>query len=245
MSNYYVRRTGDDYDYLEHAVMQTAGGGGNGRRSHKYIDKVFKNGKWLYLYARNNINGALSNVKRTFDNVTGLRQRRNYQNIRKQANQYMGRAKVGFQTGMARSVQNAKKAYDKTLFGRIENATSRASKMVNKAGKGFTRGVTKLDKAVKTARGNANKFIDTNITGASARRGMVTNQQRVGNVKGAHDKNMALRNAKKYKSQYNKSLFGRAEQGVDALDAMIRRTKKKAKKTSKNAYIATRPKTMT
>ena len=37
MSNYYVRRTGDDSDYLAHANMMATDSGG---RKHKYLFKI-------------------------------------------------------------------------------------------------------------------------------------------------------------------------------------------------------------
>lgn len=120
MSNYYVRRSGED-DYLEHS------GGWKWSKPTKYIDKIMKNGRWVYVYARSKANSVASNVRRSFNRATGLSDRRaaNIASNRWRESLKGGnRAYTHTLRARANKFQNR---YNKSLLGRAESALSRVS----------------------------------------------------------------------------------------------------------------------
>lgn len=157
MSNYYVRRTGDDSDYLAHANMMATDSGG---RKHKYITKINIGGKVRYIYdprylakqAGGVIGGAISNVRRTAGsairnapgnvsrfidrNITGASAQRSYKAQKKLYDKYssMGSAKArDYATSAKRAAQNSQKRYNRSLAGRLASAGGRIANVGNKA----------------------------------------------------------------------------------------------------------------
>ena len=145
MSNYYVRREGDDSDYLEHSIFQKGYHG-----SHKYIARMNIGGKMRYFYdprelsvfkaggrAASAVGGAVANVRRkglgrAVADATGLTARRAYQSAKK-ARIGAASSRGGSQNvNLQRAAGRAKKAYNKTLLGRIENAGNAAGKFVGR-----------------------------------------------------------------------------------------------------------------
>ena len=145
MSNYYVRRTGDDSDYLAHANMMATDSGG---KRHKYLFKINIGGKPRYFYDPRELDAykrAQSGIKAAGSAVSGA-----FSNVRR---------------SVGRTASN---------LGR-----------------------------------SASRFVDQNITGATSRRLAGAYRRGVKSANGMSAKNAALRNAKKYEGQYNRSLVGR------------------------------------
>lgn len=217
MSNYYVRRTGDDSNYLAHA---------NG---FKYLTKINVGGKVRYIY--NQAQLAAARAGRTVADATGLTARRAYQSAKK-ARIDAASSRSGRQnTNLQRAAGRAKKAYNKTLLGRIENAGNAAGKFVGRqatrarnAGKSFAGTVSR--EAYRLP-GRAKNFVDRNITGASAKRGMKVNNSRYENLSRSNKRSdnskasLARKNAKSYEKKYRQSLAGRIDNAANAARTFV------------------------
>lgn len=239
MSNYYVRRTGDDSDYLEHAIFQRGV-----RGNHKYIARFNIGGKMRYIYDPRELaafkaaqsglkkaGNAISNVRRAADHAIGFTARRNARKFKEQMN--TARRNAGNAVGTKNYKANlaeyrrlkskyntANKYYNnRTLLGRIGNMPGMARKAVGdaadaarRAGKSFAGTVSKT---AYNARTRAGKAIDTYVTGSSARRSFNAaakryDQQSVNGVAGSAQRaSRARRNAAAAEKNYNKSLRGK------------------------------------
>lgn len=227
MSNYYVRRSGED-DYLEHA------GGWKWSKPTKYIDKIMKNGRWVYVYARNKANSVASNVRRSFNRATGLSDRRaaNIASNRWRESLKGGnRAYTHTLRARANKFQNR---YNKSLLGRAESALSRVSSaganarngMAKAAGQAraaaasFTgsirKGAYQVGNAANKARKRVGSAIDTHITGSSAKRAMDAQGKNLekhlfgkGKAKSNQRADTATKRGRAAQERYNKSLRGK------------------------------------
>lgn len=223
MSNYYVRRTGDD-EYLEHSWADIK------RGVHKYLAKINVGGRVRYIYnqaqlAAARAGGAVSNARRSAGqfidkNITGASARRGMNASRTRYNNLSSSGKAWARGGATRAkaaAQKYERSYNRSLAGRLANTANEARKFVGrkanearKAGMNFAGTVSKNAYAAgNAARRKASKFVDQNITGSSAKRLGNTYRRGVKSANGMSAKNAALRNAKKYESQYSNSLAGR------------------------------------
>lgn len=224
MSNYYVHRSGED-NYLEHAGWEWS-------KPTKYIDKFMKNGRWVYVYnqarnaagnVRGAVRGAVAEVRRkglgnAIADATGLTARRAYRRAKRVRDEAAKSRDQRQNANLSRAAGRAKKAYNKTLLGRIENAGNKARRAVGKAasdarnaGASFVGSIPK----------NVYKAVDTHITGASAKRGMNVNKSRYENLSRSQRRSantkaaLARKNATSYEKKYRRSLAGRVDQGLD------------------------------
>lgn len=130
MSNYYVRRTGDDSDYLEHMVVQGSGGT-NGRpswraRAHKYIQKINIGGKVRYIYDQAQL--ARVNAGKFIDrNITGASARGRMNRLGSQRQRMLKGSGRGL-NGVNQAYNKAKSSYNRSLAGRIGNAANAVGK---------------------------------------------------------------------------------------------------------------------
>lgn len=206
MSNYYVRREGDNSDYLEHALLGFSAKGGTVHTrsgSHKYIAKFNVGGRTRYIYdprelaafkaggraaagAAKAVGGAVSNVRRKAGrfidrNITGASAKKAYESDKRQKREL--------------------NRYNRSLFGRVENAGKRIANAGNnarkamgkaagdarRAGLNFAGSISKraydavpgsVKRSVKKGAQQAGRAIDKYVTGASAKRGMNAEKQR-------------------------------------------------------------------
>lgn len=219
MSNYYVHRSGED-DYLEHAGWKWS-------KPTKYIDKFMKNGRWVYVYARDKANSVASNVRRSFNRATGLSDRRAASIARNKA--AVARAE-GNRGEAARYTQRANKfqgRYGKSLLGRAESALgtarsamSKAAGQARSAGASFTgsirKGAYQVGSAANKARKKVGSAIDTHITGSSAKRAMDAQGKNLekhlfgrGKAKSNERADTATKRGRAAQERYNKSLRGK------------------------------------
>lgn len=246
MSNYYVHRSGED-DYLEHA-------GWHWSKPTKYIDKFMKNGRWVYVYnqarnaagnVRGAVRGAVAEVRRkglgnAIADATGLTARRAYRRAARARDEAAKSRDQRQNANLSRAAGRAKKAYNKTILGRIESAGNRARKAVGKAasdaraaGASF---VGSIPKNAYKVPGAIRKGIDTHITGATAKRRMNVNKSRYENLSRSQSRSkntkaaLAKKNANAYEKSYRNSLFGRVDQGMDNINELVKRGKSKGKK---------------
>ena len=253
MSNYYVRRSGED-DYLEHAGWKWS-------KPTKYIDKFMKNGRWVYVYnqarnaagnVRGAVRGAVAEVKRkglgnAVADATGLTARRAYQTARRARDAASSRGQRQ-NANLSRAAGRAKKAYNKTLLGRIESAGTRARRAVGKAasdaraaGASF---VGSIPKNAYRIPGAIRKGIDTHITGATAKRRMNVNKSRYENLSRSQNRSkntkaaLAKKNANTYEKSYRQSLAGRLDAAGDAINSWRKKGSSAAKKNYSKARTA-------
>lgn len=132
MSTWYIFPSEED---LQHAAF------------HKYIDRVWKNGKWQYIYnkakhkATVGIKSAYSSaqrrmamVKRSAEKAIGVDKKRS-----------LDRAKAGYQNSLGTDraskqrsrVANARADYDQTLLGKAESMKNRGLNVFNKLKSGI------------------------------------------------------------------------------------------------------------
>ena len=250
MSNYYVRRTGDDSDYLEHMVVQGSGGT-NGRpswraRAHKYISKINIGGKVRYIYDQAQL--ARVNAGKFIDrNITGASARGRMNRLGSQRQRMLKGSGRGL-NGVNQAYNKAKSSYNRSLAGRIGNAAGRIGSAANaarnfvgqqatrarNAGKSFAGTVTR--EAYKVP-GRAKNFVDRNITGASARGRMNrlgSQRQRMlkGSGRGLNGVNQAYNKAK---SSYNRSLAGRIGNAANAVGKFADQQRDRAVNAYENA----------
>ena len=209
MSNYYVRRTGDDSDYLAHS----------GR--FKYITKLNIGGKVRYIYDQAQLAAARAGraagnfVDR---NITGASARRSYATQKGLYEKYSSKGSASARSHAAaakRAAQNSQRRYNRSLFGRAAGAASKIAGAGNAARNFVGQQATRARNAASKVPGNVSRFVDRNITGASAKRSY--NAQKELNKKYSSKGSASARKyaaaskraAQNSKKRYDSSLFGR------------------------------------
>jgi len=230
MSGYYIRRQGDDSDYLEHSLF------GNVRsQAHKYLAKLpTPGGGFRYIYNQAELlaaraGKAVSNVKRAADNAIGFGARKRWQNIHNRGEAYQ-RKHGGNQPRRSTQMQETKahQRYNKTLLGRAERALNSARNAVgsagnaarnaigNAVGEARRRGegvVGSIKKGAYAVGGQVAKATGLEARGRMNRLGAQRQRMLKGSGKGLHGVNKAYNAAK---SSYDKSILGRAENAFNS-----------------------------
>ena len=242
MSNYYVRRTGDD-EYLEHSWADIK------RGVHKYLAKINVGGRVKYIYTQAQL-AAARGVDKYITGATAKKgipvAQARYKNLSSKGGSRWSRDAANKAKAAA---QKFERSYNNSLagrLGRLANTANEARKFVGRkanearqAGMNFAGTVSKNAYAAgNAARRKASKFVDQNITGSSAKRLGNAYRRGVKSANGMSAKNAALRNAKKYESQYSNSLAGRFSSArgaagrafADAGEWLSERTKPRPKK---------------
>ncbi|MBQ0088979.1 MAG: hypothetical protein KBT27_06575 [Prevotellaceae bacterium] len=178
---------------------------------HKYLSKIFKNGKWQYIYPSN---GALS--KGIDKYITGS-------TAKKQMNFAKAMMKYESDPNMINTHKKvadaAEKEYQKSLAGKGTKAISAIkSSSAYSAGKRFLSSISNISlSSIRTSANallkKASGWIDRNITGATSKR--LANQYREDSRRAAERGDHASASTKAnqaaaLESAYNRSLFGRA-----------------------------------
>lgn len=251
MSDYYVRRTGDD-DYLEHSIFQKGV-----RGNHKYIARMNIGGKMRYFYdprelavfkaggraagrAGRAIGGAAANVKRSIGrarlwvdkNVTGASAKRHAAAADKAAKDHNRAVRSGDPNARSRNT-TARRARDKyessyrnSLFGRVDSAMGKARKRIDNVG-------SKARNAIGNAAGQARRA-GTNFAGAVSKNAYNV-AQKAGkaidtHITGASAKRVAEAERKRANTQMGKHRAGsqsrarRAGINAEAYDKKYRRS---------------------
>ena len=275
MSNYYVHRSGED-EYLEHSIFQKGVRGSHkyiarmnigGKMRYFYDPRelaVFKAGGRALGGARKAVGGAgkavggaIANVRRNASSfvdrhITGASAKRAAAAERKrwktQESNYNNSGARSRATRAKKNSEAYERKYNKSLFGRIENAGKRianagssarkamgnAAGQASRAGKNFAGSISK---AAYNAPGAVRRGVDRHITGASAKRAAAAERKRWKtqesnyNNSGARSRaTRAKKNSEAYERKYNKSLFGRVDTAMDNVNDMLKRGKRKGKK---------------
>lgn len=261
MSGYYVRRQGDDSDYLEHAFIAGAGSGGRSSGHHKYLAKLpTPGGGFRYIYDQASLlaaraGKAVSNVRRAADNAIGFGARKRWQNIHNRGEAYQ-RKHGGNQPRRSTQMQETKahQRYNKTLLGRAERALNSARNAVgsagnaarnaigNAVGEARKRGegvVGSIKKGAYAVGGQVAKATGLEARGRMNRLGAQRQRMLKGSGKGLHGVNKAYNAAK---SSYNKSILGRAENAFNSARGAVSGAVSGARNAASNAVGKARAK---
>lgn len=196
--------------YLEHANW----------KNHKYINKIFKNGKWLYDYGKGFVDKKITGAS------AKERMERGYASAQKWHNE----GRLGAAHNARETAGRNRAEYNKSLFGAVSNARRSLNHTINSLkrdaagsiskGKSFLSDMkSKLTTTLSNARtmaatriNSAKDWIDRNITGASAKARMERNNELIQTHTKAGNRT-AVNLAKKYRDEaladYNKSLAGK------------------------------------
>lgn len=257
MSGYYVRRQGDDSDYLEHSLF------GNVRsQAHKYLAKLpTPGGGFRYIYNQAELlaaraGKAVSNVKRAADNAIGFGARKRWQNIHNRAEAYQ-RKHGGNQPRRSTQMQETKahQRYNKTLLGRAERALNSARNAVGSAGNAARNAI---GNAVGEARRRGEGVVGSIKKGAYAVGGQVAKatgleargrmnrlgaqRQRILKGNGSRGLNAVNQAYNSAKSSYNKSILGRAENAFNSARGAVSGAVSGARNAASNAVGKVRAK---
>jgi hypothetical protein len=214
MSGYYVRRQGDDSDYLEHGIF-----GAIGEKAHKYLAKLpTPGGGFRYIYSQAELaaaraGNAISSVRRKAADAIGLTARSRMKTAervlaRSQRNSHGQPGRYSGVNTFSRNARKARERYSKTLLGRAENAANAARNAIGKAvgnarktGEGV---IGSIKKEAYRVGGNVSNAV-SKATGLSARN-RVSRLRESGNQRAADQA----------QQRYNKTLLGRAENAFNS-----------------------------
>lgn len=132
---------GDNSDYLEH-------------RSHKYISRKWKNGKWRYTYY---------NPKKKVEDVIGISAKKEYQKLSKDNDYYADQYRKTYKTNtesqnktLLKKVDDsgwgsikAYKTYSKSPVGKIDSVIDKSKETASKASKKVAIGKKVVSKYLK------------------------------------------------------------------------------------------------
>lgn len=245
MSGYYVRRQGDDSDYLEHSLWGNVRSG-----AHKYLAKLpTPGGGFRYIYNQAELlaaraGKAVSNVKRAADNAIGLTARKQFKSIHNRAERFSAKNQgASPRSSLQKQSQVAYNRYKNTLLGRAENAANAARNAIGKAvgnarktGEGV---IGSIKKGAYAVGGQVAKATGLEARGRMNRLGAQRQRMLKGSGKGLHGVNKAYNAAK---SSYNKSILGRAENAFNAARGAVSGAVGGARNAASNAVDKARAK---
>lgn len=173
-------------------------------RSHKYISRVWKNGKWNYIYA--NVKTAGNNVKTAGNNIQTIAN--NTKNYKSNEEAYAAEKK------------NANAAYNDTKLYR--NASKRYSQMARS---------NEQATIAAAKRGDIETQISQDTEGLS--NGLKASVLKQAEEKRRKDMIVSNNNAKKYKNAMDNSVQGKTKSAANKVSssAAVKKAKKKTKVT--------------
>lgn len=242
MSGYYVRRQGDDSDYLEHAFIAGAGSGGRSSGHHKYLAKLpTPGGGFRYIYDQASLLAARAG--HAVSKVIGLEARGRMNRLGAQRQRILkGNGSRGL-NAVNQAYNSAKSSYNKSILGRAENAANAARKAIgNAVGEARKRGegvVGSIKKGAYAVGGQVAKATGLEARGRMNRLGAQRQRMLKGSGKGLHGVNKAYNAAK---SSYNKSILGRAENTFNSARGAVSGAVSGARNAASNAVGKARAK---
>lgn len=174
----------------------------HGLGGHKYIDRIWKNGKWKYIYydakkgARNLKNRAakgLRGIQREAGNIIGTNQKAQLQRSQEAARRANQRGDQRRAMELNKRSQENKKNYDNTLLGRLDQLKNKGAAAYNK---------------LKTAVAPNKEFHNTVTNrGSVTKNGYsnVNNGNRITSYTPSYTKNTHITNKSDSKRQYSPS----------------------------------------
>ena len=247
MSGYYVRRQGDDSDYLEHSLWGNVRSG-----AHKYLAKLpTPGGGFRYIYNQAELlaaraGKAVSNVKRAADNAIGLTARKQFKSIHNRAERFSAKNQgASPRSSLQKQSQVAYNRYKKTLLGRAENAANAARNAIGNAvgearrrGEGVVGSIKKGAYAVGRAADNA--------IGLTARKQFKSIHNRgerfSAKNQGASPRSSLQKQGQVAYNRYKNTLLGRAENAFNAARGAVSGAVGGARNAASNAVDKARAK---